>query len=420
MSRIEPLANDFITIYRSDSDNGEYCYTPGICVLPNGRVIATIDHKGPEVPAEETGMVFISDDAAHFRRTGFFPLVHARPFVAGNSVYIIGQRKQLGILRSDDWGETWGPVSWLTEPEPEGCSWGSSAMNVWYTEDRVYLVMDHKVAPDCKAWPVAAQAPVLMRANIHDDLLKRESWTFASEMFFRDVIDQDTLDYFGIPFFQVPRGGVIDTAEGHVGLAGKKRICAPIGWLETNVVRIMDEKHYWYDPKGRTYHLLARAHTGGSGYGCIVKVVEKDDGTMETCFEHVPSGRRIVFLPIPGGQMRFHVLYDEVTHLYWLLSTQATDSMTRSELLPEDRYNLPNNERRRLVLHFSKNLVDWCFAGLVAIGNSEKEARHYASMAIRGDDLLIFSRSGDQRSRDAHDGNISTLHIVKDFRSLVY
>ena len=80
--------------------------------------------------------------------------------------------------------------------------------------------------------------------------------------------------------------------------------------------------------------------------------------------------------------MKFHVLYDEVTGLYWLLSTQSTDSMTRAEKLPKDRYNLPNNERQRLQLHFSKNMIDWCFACMVAKGNTQKQARHYASMAI--------------------------------------
>ena len=118
--------------------------------------------------------------------------------------------------------------------------------------------------------------------------------------------------------------------------------------------------------------------------------------------------------------MRFHMLYDAQTQLYWLLSTQATDSMTRSELLPPDRYNLPNNERRRLVLHFSKNCVDWCFAGLVAVGEVEKASRHYASMAIAGDDLLILSRSGDTRAHSAHNGNLITLHRVRNFRELVY
>ena len=270
------------------------------------------------------------------------------------------------------------------------------------------------MAQDCVAWPVAAMAPVLLRANVHANLLEPENWTFASEVVFRDHVDQERLEDFGVPFFAVPRGGVIDTAPP------KRRTCAPIGWLETNVVRIRDPRHYWYDPSGKTYHLLMRAHTGGTGYAALLKVVEREDGSMETCFEHVPSQRRQVFLPMPGGQMRFHILFDDASGLFWLLSTQATDSMTRSELLEDERYNLPNNERRRLALHFSKNCVDWCFAGLVAVGETEKQARHYASMAIQGEDLLVLSRSGDARARSAHDGNLITLHRVKNFRELVY
>jgi hypothetical protein len=81
---------------------------------------------------------------------------------------------------------------------------------------------------------------------------------------------------------------------------------------------------------------------------------------------------------------------------------------------------LPNNERRRLQLHFSKNMIDWCFAGLVAVGPAEHASRHYASMAIDGDDSVILSRSGDQRAKSAHDGNLITFHRVEDFRELVY
>jgi hypothetical protein len=64
--------------------------------------------------------------------------------------------------------------------------------------------------------------------------------------------------------------------------------------------------------------------------------------------------------------------------------------------------------------------VDWCFAGIVAIGPSAKQARHYASMAIDGDDLHVLSRSGDERARSAHDGNFISFHTVRNFRRLVY
>lgn len=415
MNRIEPLANEYLPLYESDVANGEYCYTPALCNLGNGRIIATCEHTGPD--PQKRGMVYLSEnDAKSFRFTGYFPMGMARPFEAGGRVYILGQMGHIYIVCSEDGGKTWSEAARLT-PEDEEGSWHQSGCNVWYKGDFVYLVMEHRVSPDCISWPVAAMAPVLMRANVHDDLMKPESWTFASELFFRDEVDQEQLDWFGVPFFQVPRGGMIDTVpEGHT----PRRTCAPIGWLESNVVQIMDPKHYWYDPTGRTFHIFMRAHTGGTGYACLCKAVEKDDGTIETCFETVPSGRRIVFLPLPGGQMRFHMLYDEKTQLYWLLSTQATDSMTRSELLEPDRYNLPNNERRRLVLHFSKNCVDWIFAGMVAQGDGTKESRHYAGMVIDGEDLLILSRSGDYRAATAHNGNLITLHRVKDFRSLVY
>ena len=118
--------------------------------------------------------------------------------------------------------------------------------------------------------------------------------------------------------------------------------------------------------------------------------------------------------------MKFHVLQDEQTKLFWLLSTQATDSMIRPARMPDDRYNLPNDERRRLQLHFSKNMVDWCFAGLVAVGPVEVASRHYASMAIDGDDLFVLSRSGDERAKNAHDGNLITFHTIENFRQLVY
>ncbi|MBN2712819.1 MAG: hypothetical protein JXR97_10375 [Planctomycetes bacterium] len=46
--------------------------------------------------------------------------------------------------------------------------------------------------------------------------------------------------------------------------------------------------------------------------------------------------------------------------------------MINHERMPSNRHGLPDNERRRLQLHFSTDMIDWCFAGLVAIGPEEK------------------------------------------------
>jgi hypothetical protein len=64
--------------------------------------------------------------------------------------------------------------------------------------------------------------------------------------------------------------------------------------------------------------------------------------------------------------------------------------------------------------------MDWCFAGVVARGQTPQQARHYASMVVDGEDLLVLARSGDARAQSAHDGNLISLHVVRGFRDLVY
>ncbi|MFC1717361.1 exo-alpha-sialidase [Candidatus Poribacteria bacterium] len=417
-----PLADDFVKVFESPNPENIYCYSPGIARCPSGRIIATLDLGGPgiqELPGPKglrrsfkntvQGKVFTSDDHGKtWVHRVDFPFMHARPFMAGGSLYVLGQCDDLMVIRSDDEGESWSSPITLTQGE----RWAQAPCNVHYANGCVYLVMEKRAYTDVKGWPVSVNAPVLMRGKIGDDLTRLESWAFASEMVFRDVIPAEALDYFGVPFYEVhPKDG---------GAVAPGRYCAPIGWLETNVVQFVDPDYYWYDPDGKTFHLWSRAHTGGTGFAAIAKVVENDDGSMTTMLETVPSGRKAVFVPCPGGQMRFHILYDEVTKLYWLLGSQATDSMTRAEKLPEERYNLPNNERHRLQLHFSKNCIDWCFAGIVAIGASPKQSRHYASMVIDGDDLHVLSRSGDSRAKNPHDGNLISFHTVRNFRRLVY
>jgi len=423
---MHPLANDFVTLYESPDPQRIFAYSPGLARLAGGRLVATFDLGGPGADAlpgtkrqggengwTQQGKAYTSDDGgATWVHRADFPFVHARPFTAGTSVYILGHAGDLMIIRSDDNGATWSAPARLTD----GQFWHQAPCNVHYANGCVYLVMERRTRFEVTGWYPAELAPVLMRGRIGDDLTKRENWTFASELTFREVMTETLPDHFGVPFYAGdPLQGAPIGPAGHFW---------PMGWLESNVVQFTDPDHLWHDPSGRTFHLWMRAHTGGTGYACIAKVVEQGSepgtGAMLTQLESVPSGKTLLYVPCPGGQMKFHVFYDDTTRLYWLLSTQATDSMIRPERMPAGRYNLPNNERRRLQLHFSKNMIDWCFAGLVAVGPEEKASRHYASMAIDGDDLVVLSRSGDEQAKSPHDGNLITVHRVKDFRKLLY
>lgn len=423
----KPLAQEHGVLYASPDPENLFAYSPGLCVGPDGSLVATIDLGGPAVkglsgpifdrvlngrPSHWQGRVLRSVDGGKtWGNETRYPFMHARPFVAGDSVYVLGQADDLMIIRSDDGGQTW------TEPKAltRGQNWHQAPANVHYANGCVYLVMEQRVTRNINAWYVAEMAPVLMRAKVDDDLTRRESWTFADALSFLEAVNPDRIDYMGIPFFPTEPTSSVEVASG--------RNMSPVGWLETNVVQLVDPDHIWTDPSGRTFHLLMRAHTGSTGYAAIAKVVESGpeagEGAMSTMLEQVPSGKDIVFVPMPGGQMKFHVSYDDEEGLFWLLSTQATDSMTRADRLPADRYGLPNNERRRLQLHYSRNTIDWIFAGIVAAGEAEQAARHYASMVIEGDDLLVLSRSGDVRAKHAHDVNLITFHRIADFRELV-
>jgi hypothetical protein len=319
---------------------------------------------------------------------------------------VLGHAGDLMVVRSDDDGETWSSPAQLTQ----GQAWHQSACNVHYANGKVYLVMERRARQTHHGWPVSDLAPVLMSAPVDADLTRRESWTFAGELVIGDHVQQ--VDWLGAPFWPL---GPLTPEDAH-----DRRHMAPIGWLETNVVQFLDPDHAWYDPDGCTFYLWMRAHTGATNLACIAKVVEAEDGTISTTFAASPAGVRMLYVPCPGGHMRFHILYDEVTRLYWLLSSLSTDSMTRPERLPSTRFNLPNNERHTLALHYSRNCVDWCLAGIVARGETPQQARHYASACIDGDDLHVLSRSGDHRARSAHDGNLITFHTMRDFRALVY
>lgn len=355
--RSRPLAQDYVVVYESPDARNVYTYSPGLRRMPSGRLIAT-------------------------------------PFLAGNVLYVLGHAGDVTIARSDDGGETWRAAAQLSE----GQVWTAHAHNVVYADGCVYIPMERYTRGRIN-W--SELAPVLMRGRLGDDLTLRANWTFADELTFAEAVDADDVSYLGVPFYP-----------------------GPLGWLEPNVTRLTDPDHLWHDPAGKTFHLWLRAHTNGNGYAAVVKVVEQGDepgtGEMRTLLETAPSGKTMVYLPWPGGEIKFNIQYDDKTGLYWLLSSQSTDGMVRRDRMSKDRYHLPYDERHRLQLHFSRNCTDWCFAGLVAKTENPRQARHYATMLIDGDDLHVLSRSGDERAKDAHDGNIITFHTVRNFRELVY
>jgi hypothetical protein len=409
--RREPLANEYTVLWKASDPMNEIGYCPALARLSNGRLIGCMLHAGPGSAKQRdwTVKVHTSDDRG---RTWIHrmdvAMIDCFPFQAGSSVYVIGGRHDLTILKSDDQGATWSAPVKLTE----GKLWYSHPGSAVYANGRIYFVMEQIMAPIEHGFPVHVFAPVVLSARVTDDLTKPDAWTYSNTLGFQQVLEKyGEPSLIGVPFY----------APGRYSHASVYRGMAPIGWGETNLVQIADPAHIWHDPDGHTFHLFSRANTGRTNLACLAKAVESDDGgAITVSLQEAPSGEPMLFVPLPGGQVSFHIAYDEETRLFWMISSQATDSMRRVKLLQPKRYNMPNQERHRLALHFSSNCIDWCFAGLVAAVDDVGQSRHGGNMVIDGDDLHILMRSANEDAKNAHNSNLITLHTVKGFRDLRY
>lgn len=177
--------------------------------------------------------------------------------------------------------------------------------------------------------------------------------------------------------------------------------------LEGNVILV----------KGRL-RVVARAVIDRYGTAGMAAVFDlEDDGVMP----------KLVFSqlhPLPGGQCKFCIVYDDPSKLYWMASNLPANSQGWVET-PD---NLPKgNDRRILMLWYACDALNWFPAGCIAHTTRLTEAFMYPSLVVDGDDLAILSRTSkrveglqeENRAKNGfHDANFLTFHRVKDFRAL--
>ncbi|MBL8174819.1 MAG: exo-alpha-sialidase [Bryobacterales bacterium] len=388
--------------------------------LPDGRLAATFQINAPAKSMPGTkedewgawlGRVFVSDDrGGSWKQTGEFPMRGARPIAAGGRLYVVGHASGVVVMRSDDGGQTWSRPVRVAAAEEWG--WYSQACSVVHARGRVYFTMDRVTTKEGRP-SRGVYAPVVMSAKEDDDWLRADAWTFSNVLTYDAAVKElGAANLIGVPFYP---------PDTHMDERKLGRWAQFPGWFESNVVQVHDPEHIWHDAEGRTLHILMRGHTvGAPNMMAVAKAVHRQDGSIVVSVERTPAGTPVIFIPCPGGHNRFHVTWDERTGLYWLVSLQVTDSMKKVKLLNPKRWNLPYDERHRLALHFSKNCVDWCFAGLIANARDDGQSRHYGPGVIDGEDLAVLSRTATEKAKNAHDGDLITFHRVKSFRDLVY
>lgn len=374
-------------LYHSPDPQGIYCYTPWICHGFDQRLFASFDIAGPTLdtlpgPKSTHGdyngnqcKVYYSDDHGDtWTHCGDFPMRHARVFTAGKKLYILGAGEGLLIAASADNGITWSQCAVLKP----GFAWHQSGGSIDYHDGKIYISMEQE--PPVGHW--SGGDPILMAAKVEDDLLDPASWRYSNMLEYTKAVpcaNNTPIAFFGN--------------------------C----WLESSVMRVHDSKSFFYDPNGREVLLFMRAD-GCEHYAAVIKGRDNEDGTLTLDTLKRPDGTPIIFYPFPGGHMKFHIVYDEKDSFYWMVASMVETSTA---------YGPPHTrERRALGLYYSQNLFDWNLGGVVSAGKAHICSRHYASLVIDGDDILVTSRSGDEAAKNTHDTDMITIHRVKEFRKL--
>ncbi len=179
-------------------------------------------------------------------------------------------------------------------------------------------------------------------------------------------------------------------------------------YLEPNVI----------DVRGRLRVLMTvkpkRQSTAGM---CAVLDFEDKGGPIDLNFTQ--------FHPMPGGQLKFCVIWDEQTKLFWATANLVVDGQGAFDWFRDGekrgnvRYasGLGGNDRRFLMLQYSVDGLNWFQAGCVAQAAKISQSFMYARPVIDGDDLAIIARSSIH-APNQHDADHATFHRVKNFRSL--
>jgi hypothetical protein len=421
-----PLAQDGTVVLQTSAADRVFAGSPSVVALPGGRIVVAVDQFGAgvrDLPGTKgkltqynrllRGSIFSSNDKGQtWTHRADFPFCNPCLFRDGATLYLIGHDDNLQIIKSPDGGESWSKPVALTRDGAYGDTSVQSPAGVLAAHGYVYAVA-MRVTQDGPGSLHSRLAPVLMRAAENSGLASAKAWSFFSpEKTLAALLAAGGMpEGFGVPLFP--------TMEKSRGIeVSRGRWANPVGWSAAHAVQVRDPAHLWYDSRSHAVHLIFRADMHRSNMGVLMKASEDASGAVSFAFERTPSGRSWTLLPLPGGQAKFDILFDEPSGLYWLASNQSTDSMTRPERLPEARSGLPCDETHRLQLHYSRNLVDWSYAGLITAGGLPQEHRHSCSLSVRGSDLCAVCCVGDAASRTTADTTRVTFHLIPDFRDL--
>ena len=379
VNAVEPLAQAYTEVFHN-ADRESYVEGPGLVRLDDGVLVAAVPVVRREKWSEErrsqhsvTHLLRSADGGKSWKLTADLPYYSAAPFTDGGTLYLFANKAGLGkkrnadliLLRSSDGGKSWSePVTLFT-----GYYWNCHTAMVqrdrkiyWATDDMSFGMN---------------RGPRLVAGDLSTDPMNPKSWRISEPVTFPGAPKE---------------------------MWNAKFEANPSQYLEPNVIEV----------NGRLRVLAAVKMKRPSVTNVCAVMDATDDGTeLDLRFTRYNS--------MPGGNLKFCVVRDEPSKLFWATSNLAADGENSLGLADEAEklgiYRNSGFDRRFLMLHYSLDGLNWFPAGCIAQAARMSQSFMYACPVIDGDDLVLIARSS-VHAPNQHDADYATFHRVRDFRKL--
>jgi hypothetical protein len=379
----QPLGQDYVVVTQVP-DKEHFIHDPAMTILPNGCLIVAAPVWGRGKNKDRAIHVSRSQDGGKtWTKVCEKPWCEATLYVHEGRLYMFTQIKNGGGVQvsAND-----GEGVWVSASDDEGRSWtdpvevikGRPGRSVILCHTGV-VVRDgwlyYAISDKCKTMGAIA-------CHLGKGLLNPDAWI------------ESNLAEMPIPDALV--SGSFTDGLGAVLMRS----------LEGNVV----------DVYGRTL-VIARAciHHYGTQNMAAVYDLKNEYGKLRLEFTQL--------YPVPGGQCKFHILWDERSRLFWMASnypTNSQDLIHAAKQFPDYKPGpwVPLREDRRiLMLSYSLDALNWFPACCIAKAEKMNQSFNYPSMVIDGDDIALLSRTS-LNAVNFHDADLATFHRVRNFRSL--
>jgi len=380
-----PLAQDFIEVFHNP-DNQIYVEGCGLCRMENGTLIAVVPvvPRGVTIKALgrrgimpcSTKIIRSSDGGKSWQIVSELPYYSAVPWEYKDSLYLFAmlegteyRNNDLFLLRSDDEGISWSePVKLF-----HGHFWNCHTGMVIRDNKIYWAVCD--LALGQRKGKGEERGPRVLTGNLSNDPMDPASWRISEP----------------VPFFGVPEE-----------LINPEFRDQPSIYMEPNVIEVAG--------KIRVISCVKPAKQSTAGLSAVFDVF--DDGkNLELRF--------VQYYPRPGGQLKFCIIWDEVSKMFWSTANLVVDSQNVFDWWSKDdgRLNRGGNDRRFLMLFYGLDGLNWFQVGCIAQANKISQSFMYGTPVIDDNDLIVISRTSIN-APDNHDSDYATFHRVKNFRQL--